>query len=71
MPAPIDSQDFRAQSNAPANESDQPTAAQRRICDLLASTSTRREQLLLWIAQSIARSLVQSAESPMKGPDQC
>jgi hypothetical protein len=71
MPAPMDSQDLRAETKAPANESDQPTAAERRICDLLSSTSARREQLLLWIAKSIARSLVQGAKQPMKGQDQC
>lgn len=67
MPVPIDSQDLRISSNAQANSADQPTAAQRRVRDLLSSTSTHRDQLLTWIAQSLARSLAQDADQPTKG----
>ncbi|HTN75337.1 MAG TPA: hypothetical protein VL096_08825 [Pirellulaceae bacterium] len=69
MPAPIDSQETPAQSNAQASGANQPTSTQRRVRELLSSASTHREQLLLWIAQSVARSLARTLELPMKGPE--
>jgi hypothetical protein len=64
---PVDPQDVRERSNPQATNSDQPTTAQRRICDLLSNASIRHEQLLNWIAQAVARALADPADQPPKG----
>ena len=64
---PDDQEDVCARSNPQAANIDQPTAAQRRMHDLLVNASIRREQLLIWIAQTVARSFADHAEQPQKG----